>query len=46
MSVFAITNKENRAQAIESAMAKAFAGNGIECKTLITTPSETGTRII
>ena len=45
-TVFAITNKENRAQAIESAMANAFADHGVECRTLITTPSETGTRII
>ena len=45
-TVFAITNKENKAQAIESAMANAFANHGIECRTLTTNPSETGTRII
>ena len=45
-TVFAITNIEDRAKEIEAAMAKAFADNGVDCKTLITGPSETGTVIV
>ena len=45
-TVFAITKMETHAKEIESAMAKAFTNNGVECRTLITKPSETGTTII
>jgi homoserine kinase len=45
-AVFAITNIEDDAKLIDSAMAKAFQDNGIKCQTLITKPSADGAKII
>ena len=41
-AVFAITNSKKKAPIIEDAMAQTFQNNGIECSTLITTPSHKG----
>ena len=41
-AVFAITNLKNKAPIIEDAMARTFQKNGVECTTLITTPSLRG----
>ena len=45
-TVFAITNIEDDAKPIGSAMAKAFQDNGIKCQTLITKPSADGAKKI
>ena len=41
-AVFAITNSNKKAPIIEDAMARTFHQNGVDCKTLITTPSQKG----
>ena len=41
-TVFAITNNEQDSMGIEKSMKNAFKKHGIECKTMITTSSETG----
>ena len=41
-AVFAITNIKKKAPIIEDAMARTFQKNGVECTTLITTPSHKG----
>ena len=41
-AVFAITNSKKKAPIIEDAMSRTFQQNGIECSTLITTPSNKG----
>ena len=41
-AVFSITNSKHKAPIIEDAMKRTFNKNGIECKTLITTPSKKG----
>ncbi len=41
-AIFAITNTKKKAPIIEDAMARTFQKNGIDCITLITTPSQRG----
>ena len=41
-AVFAITNEKKKAPIIEDAMARTFKKNGIDCRTLVTTPSHKG----
>ena len=41
-AVFAITNSKKRAPIIENAMIRTFLKNGVECSTLITSPSSEG----
>ena len=41
-AVFAITKSKKKAPIIEDAMARTFQKNGVECTTLITTPSHKG----
>ncbi len=41
-AVFAITNSKKKAPIIEDAMARTFKKNGVECRTLITLPSQKG----
>lgn len=41
-AIFAITNIKKKAPIIEDAMARTFQKNGIDCITLITTPSQKG----
>ena len=41
-AVFAITKSKKKAPIIEDAMARTFQKNGVECTTLITTPSQKG----
>jgi len=41
-AVFAITNSKKKAPIIEDAMARTFKKNGVECRTLITSPSQKG----
>ena len=41
-AVFAITNSKKKAPIIEDSMKRTFKNNGIECTTLITTPSKRG----
>ena len=41
-AVFAITNSKKKAPIIEDAMTRTFQKNGVDCKTLITTPSPKG----
>ena len=41
-AVFAITNSKKKAPIIEDAMTRTFLKNGIECNTLITSPSSEG----
>ena len=41
-TVFAITNSQKKAPIIENAMMRSFQNNGIECQTLITSPSSEG----
>jgi homoserine kinase len=41
-AVFAITNSKKKAPIIEDAMTRTFLQNGIECNSLITSPSREG----
>ena len=41
-AVFAITNSKKKAPIIENAMTRTFLKNGIDCNTLITSPSSEG----
>ena len=42
MKALAITNSKKKAPIIEDAMARTFQNNGVECTTLLTSPSPKG----